>query len=126
MSIHIGQYRYYGYKNKFSHNNFPAIPNNLSYNESNQYPKIFSFEKYNNIKNIKIQTVPGTKIFLNNNNPIIIGRTGILNINPSEYSNNKILKIYGISLDNSSKITLNNLDNGYIIITFIYEEEEKE
>ncbi len=102
------------------------------------WPEAYSFQKYGKLQYIKIQTIPGTKIYMklneNADKSYIIGDTGILEINVqrnkiendsnSNENQNYFFRIKGFSLDAQSKKTINALEDGHLIITIIYSEGE--
>jgi len=67
---------------------------------------------------IGIQTLPGTKIYLNAHTiPVIIGATGIY-----ELSVDGLSQITSVQFDNASLQIIENNPNAYVIIDYIYEE----
>lgn len=71
------------------------------------------------ITQIGIQTIPGVKVFINYSpNPIVIGQTGIyeLNVDGLSYIND-------IKFDASSLNLIDASTNAYLIIDYIYEKE---
>ena len=71
------------------------------------------------IVQLGIQTLPGTKIYINNHTtPVIIGATGIYELNVDGLSN-----ITDIQFDDASLRTIAMNDNAYVIIDYIYETE---
>ena len=104
---------------------------------------IYSFlHKYHYLKYVKIETIPGTILYLNSasNNKIrtVIGKTGILDLDISRtfqlggqiiFRENNIQKLYdldfwGFVINQGSKETIDNIDNGYIIVTIVYGDEK--
>ena len=77
------------------------------------------FAKYAPVVQLGIQSLPGTKFYLNGNstNPIIIGSTGIYEIDVSNDA-----AITAMSFDSSSIKTINDSGTGYLIIDIIYGE----
>lgn len=105
------QFRYYGQNN----------PNNSPFASWQNYCVGESFQSYSPIHQFGIQTLPGTKIFLNQSlNPIIIGATGIYEIN----CDTTTASITSFRVEQSSMQTINNLPNGYLVIDLVYGEEE--
>lgn len=101
------------------------------YNEadtSRNYPKGIAFRnlvsgsvfaKTLPIVQLGIQALPGTKFYLNNNNhPIIIGNTGIY-----ELDLNGQTEITALSFDSVSVRAIDANQNGYLIVDVIYESE---
>ena len=138
MVLKIAQFRYYG-KNNLKQDNFP-----VDIGEKEEL--CYNFSNYPYKQKIIIHTIPGTNVFLNyldiqpwnEGSPFTIGQSGILEIftknnltdnekNQQIYENNS-LKLTSLKLDNISKKIIDNLNNGYFIITIIYydTEEEKE
>ena len=75
------------------------------------------FAKTLPIVQLGIQALPGTKFYLNNNNhPIIIGNTGIY-----ELDLNGQTEITALSFDSTSVRLIDNNPNGYLIVDVIYE-----
>lgn len=137
MILKVAQFRYYGQNNP-NQNNFPAV------SHLNQELK-YDFSLYPNIQRILIHTLPGTNIYINllnnatpwnNGAPFIVGQSGVLDIAVNnnltdDDDNNKIqtnsLKCSNLQLDNISKEIIDNLEDGYFIITIIYyDNEDKE
>ena len=68
-----------------------------------------------------IQSLPGTKFYLNNSNdPIIIGNTGIY-----ELDLNGLSEITAISFDRASINAIATNQNGYLIVDILYEDGEE-
>lgn len=78
------------------------------------------FADYLPIKQLGIQALPGTKFQVNNSNdPVIIGSTGIYELElPQD------VEITALSFDASSIARLSNLENGSLIVDIIYEDGE--
>lgn len=129
------QFRYYGENNPIQ-NNFPPI----KIRETDGYKEIpwltpDAWKNYGEPSYIKIQTLPGTKIYFNNSyfnggSPIIIGKTGILELSKrkqiTENEQNDLnfnidLKYYGFIIDEMSRRTIDTIKDGYLIVTIIYE-----
>lgn len=109
MAKHIMQFRYYGE----NHNN--NQPENL---ELSQLVNGAVFSKYLPFTQLGIQSLPGTRFYLNDSveGPVIIGSTGIYEL---ELEN--ISKITSLKFDSKSLDLINNNVNGYLIIDVIYE-----
>ena len=110
MAKKVNQVRYYG--DGQSNRNYPA---NVSA-RTLQSGSIF----HNTLPIIQlgIQTLPGMKIYLNNHtNPIIVGQTGIYELNVDGISYITDLRF---SSDTLATIN-NNTNNAYLIIDYIYE-----
>lgn len=112
MAKQIQQIRYYGDKN-FEKN----------YPKGITYRTLASGSAFNNFIpaiQLGIQALPGTKFYLNNAiNPIIIGYTGIY-----ELDLNGLSEITSISFDGKSLQAISNNDNAYLIVDLIYEDGE--
>lgn len=112
MATRITQFRYYAEGNE---NNFP---------KENSWPSYCSqetFKKYSPISQLGIQTLPGTKIYINSSiNPIIIGATGIFELDVTKTS----AVINGLRVDQASMELIRDLENGYIIIDLVHGEQE--
>ena len=111
----MAQFRYY------SENS----PNNSYPSADNQSYTIFcadtAFRAYAPIHQFGIQTLPGTKIFINQSqNPIIIGGTGIFEVDCDATT----ATINSFRIDQNSMETINKLPNGYLIIDIVYGSEE--
>lgn len=129
--LRIVQYRYYGEKNPIQ-DNFPPVVIDKNQERTVLWPKPFSFEKYQGMQRIIIQTIPGIRIFMNsskqnNGFSIIIGKTGIFdssnkdNLTKAGSSFSNYLPNYdGFELDTTSKQIINSLENGYLIVTILY------
>lgn len=112
----IAQFRYYSSNSKNAGQNFPTdyTYQNFCVNES--------FAGYNPIRQFGIQTIPGTKIYLNaSQNPIVIGSTGIFEID----CQNTTANITTFRVAEDSMKTIDNLENGYLIIDIVYGEEKE-
>lgn len=79
------------------------------------------FSDYMPILQLGIQTLPGTKFYLNgSNNPIVIGGTGIY-----ELDLQGLTEINSLQFDASSVSLINSNESAYLIIDFIYEDGEQ-
>lgn len=80
------------------------------------------FSAYLPITQLGIQTVPGTKFYLNNaDNPIIIGATGIYELDLEGLS-----EITAISFDASSITSISSNDSAYLIVDIVYNQDDEE
>lgn len=110
MAKKVGQVRWF---NSNSNYNWPSTITLDDFSIGTIFPKAVS------ITQIGIQTLPGTKIYINSSaNPIIVGATGIYDLNVEG-----LTYITNILFDNASLRTIENNDNAYIIIDYIYEME---
>ena len=112
MAKQIKQFRYY------KQNNLKNYPTNISI-DNLASGSIFS--KYMPVIQLGIQSLPGTKFYLNNSNdPIIIGNTGIY-----ELDLNGLSEITAISFDRASINAISANQNGYLIVDILYEDGEE-
>lgn len=114
MNRKIKQIRYYGPGHV--NNEPPTIHKNILRSGG-------AFSEYTPIIQLGIQGIPGTKFYLNDSaSPVIIGATGIYELDVSDYT-----QITGLSFDLES---LNMIDNSatpstaYLIVDIIYEGAE--
>ena len=117
MSKQIKQIRFYGTGDS---RNYPFDDVN-GYISVNQLVNYKFFEQYMPITQIGIQTLPGTKFYLNDitaTYPIIIGYTGIYELNLTD-----IAEINSLFFDLDSILTIDKTDDAYLIIDIVYGEE---
>ena len=77
-----------------------------------------SFSKYAPIKQFSIQTLPGTRFYLNQSlKPIIVGASGIYELDLRDTP----ARLTSIRFERSSMEIINESDNGYLIIDLIHE-----
>lgn len=77
------------------------------------------FQSYGNIIQLGVQTLPGTKFYLNDGiNPIIVGSTGIYELNLEGIS-----PITKLAFDQKSLSTIENAVDAYLIVDMIYESD---
>lgn len=109
MAKQVNQIRYYGDNNA---KNYPA---NLS------LQTLQSGSAFHNtlpIVQLGIQTLPGMKIYINNHtNPVVVGQTGIYELNVDGISYITDLRFDYTTLN----IINNNKSNTYLIIDYLYE-----
>ncbi len=109
MAKKVGQIRWFG-DNKSQ--NYPSDITLAKLRYGTAFPKT------NPIVQIGIQTLPGTKIYLNAHTvPVIIGATGIY-----ELSVDGLANLTSVQFDNASLQIIENNPSAYIIIDYIYEE----
>lgn len=110
MAKFVNQIRYYGeghVKNSSRDVNFTKLRSGSIF--SNTLP----------ITQLGIQTIPGVKVFINNHtSPIVIGQTGIYELNVDGLSH-----ITDIKFDGNSLNLIDSSNNAYLIIDYIYEKE---
>lgn len=106
MARHVGQLRWLGKDNPNNNVTLEALKGGRAFPE-------------NAIIQIGIQTLPGTEIFINlNRKPIIIGITGIYELNVED-----LTTISNIIFDQESIQRIADNDAGYVICDYIYEKE---
>ena len=112
MAKHIMQFRYYGENNIEKENNQPDTITKQLLNSGEIFSKYLPFTQ------LGIQTLPGTRFYLNDNieGPIIIGSTGIY-----ELELEGISKITNLSFDMKSLELIDSSNSAYLIIDIIYE-----
>lgn len=105
----IKQIRYYA---DGSAENFPSSVN------KNALQNGTAFRPYYPITQLGVQAIPGTKFYINGNKyPIIIGYTGIFELNSSlNYLVNSL------TFSEESLNLINDNDNAYLLVDFVYEE----
>ena len=113
MARKVQQIRYYGDHKSDSDKNQPA---NLT---GNRLRSGSVFSQYTPMKQIGIQTMPGVKFYLNNSiEPIIIGSTGIYELNVENMT-----EITALSFDTTSINMINETPStSYIIVDILYED----
>lgn len=118
MARKVGQVRFYanptgnGTSTSLANKNYPSNIN---------ITKLMSGSLFNNLNIVQlgVQALPGTKLYLNRyNSPIIIGATGIYELNLEG-----LTYINGIQFDKTSLENISNNANAMLIIDYIYEEE---
>ncbi len=117
MNKVVRQYRY------FSPGSDKNYPSNISKDNLQSGRIFFGEEGLRSIVQLGIQTLPGTKFYLNNSvAPTIVGYTGIY-----ELKLNADVAINALSFDGSSLNLIGNDSThpeGYLIVDAIYEVEE--
>lgn len=112
MSKQIKQFRYY--KENDTERNYPEGLTQLALLTGE------AFGNYMPVTNISIQTLPGTKFYLNNGlNPIVIGYTGIYELNV-----NNLAEITSLRFDHASLSKLNSASDTYLFVDIIYDKED--
>ena len=90
--------------------NAPAVNYNFYCNE-------VSFAQFAQIQQLGIQTLPGTKFYLNQSiDPIIIGGTGIFELD----LRNTTAILSSLRFDKNSMINIAKNPNGFLIIDMVY------
>lgn len=109
----IKQFRFYNYNDELNTqnpNNAPQVPSWRYYCDDT------SFRYFAPIQQLGIQTLPGTKIYLNQSTtPIIIGASGVYELDLTNTT--AILNSLRVAPD--SMQTINNIDNAYLIIDLV-------
>ena len=109
MAKQAMQFRYYGDKHE---KNYLTTTSGLLDGTT--------FESYYPIIQLGIQSLPGTHFYLNNSNTsIIIGSTGIYELDIEGYTD-----ITKLNFDNNSLENISNNGNAYLIIDIISNKEE--
>lgn len=122
--IKIAQFRYYGENHPLN------FPDTMLKEESGEIicPSYGMLKKYKPILRLTIMTLPGTILYIHNNDinnsvlKYIIGTTGILDLDLTVTP----LSIKGITIDPLSIEILKNNSENYFILTIVYRAEEKE
>lgn len=115
MSKYIRQLRYY---KEGDERNYPQNEKE-GYISMNQLINFNFFSQYMPITQIGIQTLPGTKFYLNDNThnyPIIIGYTGIYELKLDGFA-----EINSLSFDATSIDIINKTEDAYLIIDMVCE-----
>lgn len=125
MARRVAQFRYFGdAEEQFNAAANPILYKNISENYTKAITKAILtdgsiFNNYTPIVQLGIQTMPGTKFYLNANSaPVIVGASGIYELDLSETST----VISSIIFDLTSLELISNNPDGYLIIDIMYEE----
>ncbi len=119
------QLRYYGPKsdnyNVETDNSWPTLDSDP--NLAQHLIDGSLFNKYIPVTHIGIQTIPGAKFYINNNNtnPIIVGALGIYELNLDDTTG----LIYSFKVDPNTIMAINKIATAYLIIDIVYEEQEE-
>ena len=112
MAKYVNQIRYYGdgsSKNSARNVTLQTLQSGSVFH--NTFP----------IVQLGVQTLPGMKIYINNHtNPVIVGQTGIYELNVDGMSYITDLRFDGSTL----KIINDNQKNTYLIVDYLYEKED--
>lgn len=108
---YVDQIRYYGDTQR-SRNSSPNV-NQMTLSSGS------IFHGKGRIIQIGVQTLPGMEIYINKNpNPVIVGQTGIYELNLEGISS-----IYELKFGITQLRTINNpTNNAYLIVDYIYEQ----
>lgn len=124
MSKQVKQFRFYDYNN--THNkNYPTLQNENGEDMSGEeFAGLFingNLLAGHRIVQLGIQSLPGTKFYLNNSiGPIIIGHTGIYELNVEG-----LTEITSLRFSADSISAINSNANSFLIVDIIYEEEDE-
>lgn len=126
--IKLAQFRYYGENNPYN------FPQDILQENGNDIlcPTRNMLWKYKRIIKITVTTLPGIFLQVQSNNQAsgyltyIVGATGILNLDITNFPNNKnnkppTLNIRGIAIEPTSVEILKNNPDSYFILTIIYD-----
>ena len=112
MANKVKQFRYYGENEK--EKNSPSDVKRFNFTDGSVFANTLP------ILQLGIQTLPGTRFFLNgSSDPIIIGSTGIYELDLSGE-----VEISKLEFELESLKRINEMQNGYLIVDIIYEDEE--
>lgn len=115
MSKQVQQFRYYNDKETVKNQ-----PSKISYARLASGSIFFEDSTLGAITQLGIQSLPGTKFYLNNSaEPIIIGSTGIYELNLEGIS-----EITALSFDTISLQNIQEVNNAYLIVDAIYNAED--
>ena len=116
----IKQLRYYAdpiYDEEGNLLNETVVNKNAGYTRKAYYCNETSFSYFAPIEQLGIQTLPGTKFYLNQSEePIIIGGTGIYELD----LRNTTAILSSLRFDAKSMDIIDKVDNGYLIIDIVY------
>lgn len=114
MAKAIHQFRFY----KDSPDEERNAPSGLAYEGIASFATGDVFKNYYPFYQLGIQTVPGTMIYLNGSeDPVIIGATGIYELDMSDG-----VEVYSLKVNGTSLSALNAAPDGYIIIDVLYDD----
>ena len=123
MANKIKQFRYYNDTNNLGKNS-PSVITIDGADVDVSYAHYVSgavFGECFPVLQFGIQSLPGTKFYLNNgNDPIIVGSTGIYELDLEGQT-----EITQIQIDGGSMKTINDNDSAYLIIDIIYDNGEE-
>lgn len=111
MAKVVKQYRYY------TNNNSNNQPTNATFKQF-ATGEVFEKDQCFPILQLGIQTIPGTKFYLNNaERPIIVGATGIY-----ELDIDGLAEIVKITFDYNSMETISESDTSGLIVDIVYDD----
>lgn len=113
MAKQVKQFRYYGEGSEDQIKNYPLGINAANLSSGSIFQDVLP------IIQLGIQSLPGTKFYLNGSSiqkPIIIGHTGIYELNL-----NNLTQITSLQFDLASLDLIDQQENGALLIDVIYE-----
>lgn len=115
------QFRYYGEHNQNNYIGGDSVnPEDNAKIDWRKFCADQTFRNFAPIHQFGIQTLPGTKIYLNQSlSPIIIGGTGIYEID----CDNTTANLTTFRIAEESMNIINTHPNGYLVIDLVYGEE---
>ena len=116
----VYQFRYYG---EGSDKNYHPSMEDKEYTKINAENLQFgtAFQEYMPVRQLGIQSIPGTKFYLNDSvSPIVIGSTGIY-----EIELNSLVEIQRLSFDFESIETVQKSPTSFIIVDILCEKENE-
>lgn len=124
MANQIKQFRYY--TETTTNGATMNYPSQISVNGSNSVPVSYlhyvsgeMFANYYPIIQLGIQSLPGTKFYLNESaEPVIVGQTGIYELDLGLNT-----KITNIKFDTNSMKSIKDNSNAFLIVDFIYDDK---
>lgn len=119
MIREVYQFRYYG---EGSDKNYhPKDPLNYSRINAENLKSGNAFEEYMPVRQLGVQSIPGTKFYLNDSiSPIVIGSTGIY-----EIELNSLVEIKRLSFDPKSIEAVQQSPTFFIIVDILCEKENE-
>lgn len=115
MSKAVRQYRFYN-----STDTVRNQPSSINVANLISGSIFFNEAELGAITQLGIQTLPGTKFYLNNSiTPVIVGYTGIYELDLRSEA-----EITALSFESASVNTINSIGNAYLIVDAVYEVED--
>ena len=110
MALQIVQVRYYDEENSL---------NSQGFNSYNTLCGTTGLDAYSPIRHLGVQALPGTRMYFNNSvTPVIIGATGIYELDLRE---NTTAILHSIRFDRKSMEIIRDTPNAYLIIDIVYD-----
>lgn len=111
MEKKITQFRYYGDGSKY---NYPGTLQKTRLESGS------AFDDYTPIIQLGIQSLPGTKFYINANiDGVIVGASGIYELDLTNTSG----QITKLTFDPATLETVNQCQDGYLVVDIMYQEE---